>query len=58
MYDCLSNVLQAVQATLNVGRGNVQLQKAIKVGGSARSILLWFFIVAAASLLFMDWFYS
>ncbi len=51
-------MLQAVQATLNVGRGNVQLQKAIKVGGSARSILFWFFIVAAASLLFMDWFYS
>ncbi|BDA47671.1 Syntaxin-18 [Coccomyxa sp. Obi] len=49
---------QAVQATLNVDRGNVQLQKAIKVGGSARSILFWFFIIAAASLLFLDWFYS
>ncbi len=50
--------MQAVQATLNVDKGNVQLQKAIKVGGSARSILLWFFLIAAASLLFLDWFYS
>ncbi|KAK9905533.1 hypothetical protein WJX75_001699 [Coccomyxa subellipsoidea] len=49
---------QAVQTTLNVDKGNVQLKKAIRVGGSARSYLFWFFIIAAASLLFLDWFYS
>lgn len=51
-------VLQAVQATMNVDKGNVQLKKAIRVGGSARSYLFWFFVIAAASLLFLDWFYS
>lgn len=52
------HTLQAVQTTLNVDKGNVQLKKAIRVGGSARSYLFWFFIIAAASLLFLDWFYS
>jgi hypothetical protein len=54
----LSSVGQAVQATSYVDKGNVQLQKALKVSGSARLYLLWFLIIASLSLLFLDWYYS
>lgn len=50
--------LQAVQATVYVDKGNVQLEKTIRVSGSARLYLLYFLIIASLALLFLDWFYS
>lgn len=47
-----------MQATVYVDKGNVQLEKTIRVSGSARLYLLYFLIIASLALLFLDWFYS
>lgn len=49
---------QAVEATQNIGRANVQLGKAVRTNRSARKYLLAFFLVASLALLFLDWFNS
>jgi len=49
---------QAVEATHNIGRANVQLSKAVKTNKSARKYLIAFFLVASLMVLFLDWWNS
>lgn len=47
--------LQAVEASELVAKGNVNLQKAIKLNSSTRKIMFCFFLIASLLLLFFDW---
>ncbi|KAK9819333.1 hypothetical protein WJX74_007336 [Apatococcus lobatus] len=49
---------EAVQATADIASGNVHLTKAIRYNTSTRKIMLVILLLASASLLFWDWFYS
>ncbi|KAI3430361.1 hypothetical protein D9Q98_004956 [Chlorella vulgaris] len=49
---------EAVQATLNIDRANVQLGKAIKTNTAARKYMIVFFLVASLCILFLDWWNS
>lgn len=49
---------EAVAATSNLDRGNVQLQKAIRSNKSGRKYLFIFLILSTLGILFLDWFYS
>ena len=51
-------MMQAVQATADIASGNVHLTKAIRYNTSTRKIMLVILLLASASLLFWDWFYS
>ncbi|KAI7835652.1 hypothetical protein COHA_010444 [Chlorella ohadii] len=48
----------AVEATHNISRANVQLDKAIRTNRSARKYMIVFFLVASLALLFLDWWNS
>ncbi|PRW20462.1 Syntaxin-81 [Chlorella sorokiniana] len=48
----------AVDATHNISRANVQLDKAIRTNRSARKYMIVFFLVASLALLFLDWWNS
>ena len=50
--------LQAVEATVNVDRGNVHLGKAIRHNTSARWYVFWILMSASLCLLFLDWYSS
>ncbi|KAL4854768.1 DNA polymerase iota [Chlorella vulgaris] len=45
---------EAVQATLNIDRANVQLGKAIKTNTAGRKYMIVFFLVASLCILFLD----
>lgn len=49
---------EAVAATTNISRANVQLGKAVRTNRSARKYLLVFFLVASLGMLFLDWWNS
>lgn len=49
---------EAVAATANISRANVQLGKAIRTNRSARKYLVIFFLVASLGMLFLDWWNS
>lgn len=51
-------ILQAVEQTSNVERGNVQLKKAIRLNSSARKYVAVFFFVASILILGFDWYAS
>ncbi|GAB4819928.1 hypothetical protein N2152v2_006974 [Parachlorella kessleri] len=48
----------AVDASHNIGAGNVQLRKAIKVNSGTKKYLLVFLLVASLGLLLFDWWSS
>ncbi|KAL4422617.1 hypothetical protein ABPG75_008814 [Micractinium tetrahymenae] len=49
---------EAVAATTNISRANVQLGKAIRTNRSARKYMIVFFLVASLGMLFLDWWNS
>jgi syntaxin 18 len=49
---------EAVAATHNIGRANVQLDKAIRTNKSAQKIIFILLLLASLTVLFLDWFYS
>lgn len=48
----------AVAATGNIKKANVQLDKAVKVNRSSQKIMFFFLLFASIALLFLDWYYS
>ena len=61
MLDTISIVVkepQAVEATLYVDKGNVQLQKAIRLNSSTRKFIFYILLMVSCALLFLDWWYS
>jgi len=54
----LVNCLQAVEASEFVVKGNVNLEKAIRLNSSTRKLMFCFFFVASLLLLLFDWWYS
>jgi t-SNARE complex subunit (syntaxin) len=51
-------VLQAVEATLNLEKGNASLRKAIDYNKAARMYVLFLLLAATFGILFLDWWYS
>lgn len=49
---------QAVQTSMNVAKGNQQLQKALTHSAAARKYVFILLLLASCTLLFFDWFYS
>jgi len=49
---------QAVEASEFVVKGNVNLEKAIRLNSSTRKLMFCFFFVASLLLLLFDWWYS
>ncbi|KAM0933983.1 putative SNARE-complex protein Syntaxin-18 [Dioscorea sansibarensis] len=47
---------QAVEATMNVERGNKELSQAIQRNSSSRTFLVLFLFVLTFSILFLDWY--
>ena len=48
----------AVAATSNISRANVQLDKAVKTNRSSQKWMFMLLLCASLTLLFLDWFYS
>ena len=51
-------VMQAVEASELVAKGNTNLQKAIRLNSSTRKFMFCFFVLASLLLLFFDWWSS
>jgi syntaxin 18 len=49
---------EAVAATSNIGQGNIQLEKTIRVNKSSRKCMMVLLFLFSLGLLFVDWFYS
>lgn len=49
---------EAVAATSNIGQGNIQLEKTVRVNKSSRKCMLVLLFLFSLGLLFVDWFYS
>ena len=49
---------EAVAATTNISRANIQLGKAVKTNKSAQKCMFLLLLMASLGLLFLDWWYS
>mmetsp|Transcript_684 Transcript_684/g.1984 ORF Transcript_684/g.1984 Transcript_684/m.1984 type:complete len:306 (+) Transcript_684:212-1129(+) len=49
---------KAVEASMHVTKGNIQLRKALRHSQAARKYVLVLLLAASFGLLFLDWFYS
>lgn len=56
VYPCCLSLLQAVEATNNLDKGNKELSKSQQRNSSSRLYIILIFTVLTVTLLFLDWY--